>query len=138
MSLRLVRSPLAPKITTAHSGACRSKRSGSWNGLSLAIEPKIACRAERAAYNRAMALTILGIPGSLRKASINRALLRAAIELAPSDVTIEPFDLSAITPYNGDEELNPPASVRHLKARIRAADGVLFSTPEYNYSIPGV
>jgi chromate reductase len=43
-----------------------------------------------------------------------------------------------IPPYNGDEEINPPAAVADLKARVRAADAILFSTPEYNYSIPGV
>ncbi|HXA50563.1 MAG TPA: NAD(P)H-dependent oxidoreductase [Candidatus Acidoferrum sp.] len=85
-----------------------------------------------------MPLTILGIPGSLRKASMNKALLRAAIELAPSDITIEVADLSGIPPYNQDEETNPPSAVVDLKARVRAADAVLFSTPEYNYSIPGV
>ncbi len=85
-----------------------------------------------------MPIKILGIPGSLRKASINRALLRAAVELAPPGVVIETADLSAIPPYNGDDELDPSPSVIDLKARIRAADAVLFSTPEYNYSIPGV
>jgi len=76
-----------------------------------------------------MPLTILGIPGSLRKASLNRALLRAAIGLAPPGVTIDTFDLSPIPPYNGDIELDPLASVLDLKARIRAADAILFSTP---------
>jgi chromate reductase len=85
-----------------------------------------------------MPLNILGIPGSLRKASLNKALLRAAVELAPADITIEIADLSGIPPYNGDEEMNLPAAVADLKARVRAADGILFSTPEYNYSIPGV
>jgi chromate reductase len=85
-----------------------------------------------------MAVTILGISGSLRKASFNSALLRAAIELVPPGVTIEAFDLAAIPPFNQDEETAPAASVAELKSRIRAADGVLFSTPEYNYSIPGV
>jgi chromate reductase len=85
-----------------------------------------------------MPLTILGIAGSLRQASINRALLRAAVELAPPGVAIDTFDISPIPPYNGDIELDPPASVVDLKARIRAAGAVLFSTPEYNYSIPGV
>jgi chromate reductase len=85
-----------------------------------------------------MSLNILGIPGSLRKGSINKALLRAAVELAPSDVTIEVADLSGIPPYNGDDEMNLPPAVADLKARVRAADAILFSTPEYNYSIPGV
>ena len=84
-----------------------------------------------------MALTILGISGSLRKASFNSALLRAATGLTPPEVTIEPFYLHGITPFNQDEENVPPASVVELKRRIRAANAVLFSTPEYNFSIPG-
>ena len=85
-----------------------------------------------------MPLTILGVCGSLRKASINAALLRAAVELAPPEVTIEIAHLSGIPPYNEDEEMNPPQAVVDFKSKIRAADGVLFATPEYNYSIPGV
>jgi chromate reductase len=85
-----------------------------------------------------MSFTILGIAGSLRKESINRALLRAAVEMAPAGITIETHDIAEIPPYNGDIEMNPPVAVAEFKARIRAADGILFSTPEYNYSIPGV
>jgi chromate reductase, NAD(P)H dehydrogenase (quinone) len=80
---------------------------------------------------------ILGIPGSLRRESYNRAALRAATELAPEGVTIETFQLDGIPIYNQDEENNPPAKVVELKQRIRAADAILFVTPEYNYSIPG-
>jgi len=85
-----------------------------------------------------MSLNILGICGSLRKVSLNKSLLHAAIELAPPGVTIEIADLAAIPPYNQDDEMNPPEAVVAFKERIRTADGVLFSTPEYNYSIPGV
>jgi chromate reductase, NAD(P)H dehydrogenase (quinone) len=81
---------------------------------------------------------ILGIAGSLRKGSYNRALLRAASRLVPEGVTLETFDLDGIPPFNQDEEPNPPARVVEFKARIRAADAILFVTPEYNYSIPGV
>jgi len=83
-------------------------------------------------------LTILGIPGSLRRASYNRAALRAAQELAPEDARIEVFELDGIPPYNQDEEGQPPARVSLLKSRIRAADAILLVTPEYNYSLPGV
>jgi chromate reductase len=83
-------------------------------------------------------ITVLGICGSLRKLSINRGLLRAAHQLAPEGVSVETFDLSGIPPYNQDDEATPPAIVAEFKARIRAADAVLFATPEYNYSIPGV
>ena len=83
-------------------------------------------------------ITVLGICGSLRKLSVNRGLLRAARQLAPAGVTVETFDLLGIPPYNQDDEANPPALVTEFKARIRAADAILFATPEYNYSIPGV
>ncbi|MGD1096364.1 MAG: NADPH-dependent FMN reductase [Bryobacteraceae bacterium] len=82
--------------------------------------------------------TILGIAGSLRKASYNRALLRAAQQLAPDGVQVETFELDRIPPFNQDEEANPPAIVTELKSRIRAADAILLVTPEYNYSVPGV
>jgi len=83
-------------------------------------------------------LTILGIAGSLRKGSYNRAALRAAVSLVPDGVAIETFDLAGIPPFNEDDEQNPPAAVTELKARVRAADAILLVTPEYNYSIPGV
>jgi chromate reductase, NAD(P)H dehydrogenase (quinone) len=85
-----------------------------------------------------MTLKILGVCGSLRKASLNGALLRAAVELAPPGISIEFADISGIPPYNQDDDMSPPQPVAEFKARIRAADGILFSTPEYNYSIPGV
>ena len=83
-------------------------------------------------------MTILGIAGSLRSGSINRAALRAAQNLAPEGVRVEVFELDGIPPFNQDEESRPPAIVAEFKARIRAADAILFVTPEYNYSIPGV
>jgi len=83
-------------------------------------------------------MTIIGIAGSLRKDSYNRAALRAAQHLAPDDTTIEIFDLQGIPPFTQDDEQHPPATVAALKTRIRAADAILLVTPEYNYSIPGV
>jgi chromate reductase, NAD(P)H dehydrogenase (quinone) len=79
--------------------------------------------------------SLLGICGSLRKASLNRALLVAVGELLPtgSDLTIwESLDLPI---FNSD--LAEPVAVTELKARIAAADGVVIAVPEYNYSIPG-
>lgn len=83
-------------------------------------------------------LRILGIPGSLRRQSFNRAALRAATELVPDGVTLETFELDGIPGFNQDEEQNPPAKITELKNKIRAADAILIVTPEYNYSIPGV
>ena len=83
-------------------------------------------------------LKILGIAGSLRQNSYNKSALRAAQQLVPGDAEIEIFDLRGIPPFNEDDEKNPPAQVVEFKQKIRAADGILFVTPEYNYSIPGV
>jgi len=81
---------------------------------------------------------ILGIAGSLRRDSYNRATLRAAMELAPEGASIETFELNDIPAFNQDDEQNPPAKVVELKQRIREVDAILFVTPEYNYSVPGV
>jgi chromate reductase, NAD(P)H dehydrogenase (quinone) len=81
---------------------------------------------------------ILGIAGSLRRGSYNRAALRAACELVPDNAKLDIFELDGIPCFNQDDELQPPAKIIELKARVRAADAILFVTPEYNYSIPGV
>jgi chromate reductase, NAD(P)H dehydrogenase (quinone) len=81
---------------------------------------------------------ILGIPGSLRRASFNRATLRAAQERLPEGVTLEIFDLAGIPAFSEDDEAALPTRVVELKARIRQADAILIATPEYNYSVPGV
>ncbi|RJQ77898.1 MAG: NADPH-dependent oxidoreductase [Desulfobacteraceae bacterium] len=83
-------------------------------------------------------VNILGIAGSLRKNSYNRAALRAARSLRPNDARLEIFELDGIPGYNQDEEQDPPAKIVELKTRVRAADAILFVTPEYNYSISGV
>jgi chromate reductase len=84
------------------------------------------------------AVRILGIAGSLRRASYNRSALRAATSLVPDGATLEVFELDGIPGFNQDDERNPPARVVELKRCIRAADAVLLVTPEYNYSVPGV
>jgi chromate reductase len=81
---------------------------------------------------------ILGISGSLRRESYNSAALRAAVGLAPEGALIETFGLDGIPPFNQDEESDLPAKVVELKRRVREADALLFVTPEYNYSVPGV
>lgn len=82
---------------------------------------------------------ILGISGSLRRDSHNTNLLRAAAEAAGPDVELELYDgLKSIPPYDEDDDVHPrPESVARLNAAIANADAVLFSTPEYNSSIPG-
>jgi chromate reductase len=87
-------------------------------------------------------LNILGIGGSLRKGSYNRALLRAAIELAPEEMEITIFDneiFSAIPLYNDDVRAKAvPEPVKILKHEIQLADGLIFAIPEYNFSVSGV
>lgn len=85
-------------------------------------------------------LNILGIVGSLRKGSSNRALLEAmARDLAPEGMTIEIADISGVPLYNEDDRTDAfPSAVQDLRDRIAAADGVIIATPEYNYSVPGV
>ena len=83
---------------------------------------------------------IIGIAGSLRRASFNAALLRAAAELAPSGTTLEIASIRGIPLYDGDEEAahGVPEPVQALKERIAQSQGLLIVTPEYNNSIPGV
>lgn len=84
-------------------------------------------------------MRILGICGSLRAASMNRMLLRAAQEVVPSGTTIDLAELLGIPVFNEDVEAKgDPEPVRALKDRIRKADAVLIATPEYSWGVPGV
>lgn len=84
-------------------------------------------------------MNVLGIAGSLRSGSFNRALLRAAQEVAPHGMSIEIYDLAGIPLYDADlEAQGDPEPVQRFKAAIAQADGLLISTPEYQHSIPGV
>jgi chromate reductase len=82
---------------------------------------------------------VLGISGSLRRDSHNTSLLRAAAEAVGPDIELELYDgLKLVPPYDEDDDGDPrPAAVARLSAAIDEADAVLFSTPEYNSSIPG-
>jgi chromate reductase len=82
---------------------------------------------------------IAGIAGSLRAQSYNRRLLETARELAPERLEIEVITLDGVEPYNADVEAEGwPPGVAALRGRIEGCDGVIFATPEYNYSVPGV
>ncbi len=83
-------------------------------------------------------LKFLGIAGSLRRDSYNRATLLAAQDLLPEHVTMDIFDLEGIPIFNQDHESDPVPRLAEFKKAIRAADAIVFCTPEYNYSIPGV
>ena len=84
-------------------------------------------------------IKILGISGSLRKGSYNTAALRAAIEMAPADVSFVTAHIGDIPLYNEDLKAEGfPPSVQRLREQIQQADAILFVSPEYNYSVPGV
>jgi len=78
------------------------------------------------------------IVGSLRNDSFNRTLATALAKLAPSEFTFEQVAIGDLPLYNQDDDGKPSAPVKRLKSEIAAAQGLLFVTPEYNRSIPGV
>jgi chromate reductase, NAD(P)H dehydrogenase (quinone) len=78
------------------------------------------------------------IVGSLRKDSLNRKLATAVAKLAPPEFTFKQVQIGDLPLYDQDEDANPKESVKRLKAEIKAAQGLLFVTPEYNRSVPGV
>jgi chromate reductase len=83
-------------------------------------------------------MNVLAISGSLRDASYNTRLLRAAAGLAPEGVEVELWQgLKAVPPFDEDDEVEAPAGAVALRDAIAGADAVLFATPEYNSSIPG-
>ena len=84
-------------------------------------------------------IKVLAFGGSLRKGSYNHQLLLAAQQLAPADMQIDIADISDVPLYNGDvQDQGFPAAVQKLGQQVLDADAIIFATPEYNYSIPGV
>lgn len=89
--------------------------------------------------NSPQTINVLGICGSLRKASLNGALLRCAQRVAPSNIQFSIADISDIPLYNQEvNDLAYPPSVERFRQEVARADALLFVTPEYNYSIPGL
>ena len=78
------------------------------------------------------------VVGSLRKDSFNRRLAEAIARLAPAEFSFETLEIGDLPLYNQDHDGQPSDAVKRLKAGIAAAQGLLFVTPEYNRSIPGV
>lgn len=85
-----------------------------------------------------MPLRIAMIAGSLRRESYNRRLARAAIRLAPPSLVFDEVGIGGLGLYNQDLDGSPPESWSAFRDQIRRADGLLFATPEYNRSVPGV
>lgn len=83
-------------------------------------------------------IQIAVIVGSLRKDSFNKKLAKAIEKLAPSHFSFKHIDISDLPLYNQDQDATPAESVKRIKSEIKAAHGLLFVTPEYNRSIPGV
>jgi chromate reductase len=83
-------------------------------------------------------ISILGLAGSLRKDSYNKAALRFAQSVCPDGARLEIYDIAGLPLFNQDEEKSPTAKVTEFKQRIRAANAILISTAEYNYGLPGV
>jgi len=78
------------------------------------------------------------VVGSLRRDSFNRKLANALVKLAPAEFSFKQLEIGDLPLYNQDNDANQPAPVLRLKAEIGASAGVIFVTPEYNRSIPGV
>lgn len=78
------------------------------------------------------------VVGSLRKDSFNRKLANAIVKLAPAEFSFKQLEIGDLPLYNQDDDVQQAASVKRLKAEVAAAQGLLFVTPEYNRSIPGV
>jgi chromate reductase len=83
-------------------------------------------------------LRIAVIVGSIRKDSFNRQMASAIAKLAPTDVSFDTIKIGDLPLYNQDDDANQAAAVKRMKSQITAANGILFVTPEYNRSIPGV
>jgi chromate reductase, NAD(P)H dehydrogenase (quinone) len=85
-----------------------------------------------------MSRVVAVVVGSLRKDSLNRKVALALAALAPSSLKLRVVEIGALSLYNQDLDSNPPAPWVSFRQHIKAADAVLFVTPEYNRSVPGV
>jgi len=85
-----------------------------------------------------MPIRVAVLVGSLRKESFSRKVARALVELAPSSLALEIEEIGGLPLYNQDDDANPPEASARFKQRIMDAGAVLFVTPEYNRSVPGV
>lgn len=86
----------------------------------------------------AESIDVAGIVGSLRRHSFSRRLALALGSVAPGALELDPVAIGSLPLYNQDDDAEPPAPWREFRERVRRADAVLFVTPEYNRSVPGV
>ena len=106
----------------------RSLQPAAQSKRSVSVK-RFVCRAE---------MRVLAIPGALRRASTNNGLLRAAAQVVPEGMHVVYADISQLPLYNDDMwESGIPESVARFREQIQSADALLFSVPEYNYSLPG-
>jgi chromate reductase, NAD(P)H dehydrogenase (quinone) len=85
-----------------------------------------------------MSIDVVAIVGSLRRESFTRRIVSSLVALAPADLKIEIVSIADLPHYNPDDEAHPPAAWVAFRDRVRIAQAVLFATPEYNRSVPGV
>ncbi|HVE48585.1 MAG TPA: NADPH-dependent FMN reductase [Casimicrobiaceae bacterium] len=84
------------------------------------------------------AATVAVLIGSLRRDSINRKMANALIAMQPASLAMSIVEIAQLPPFNADDEANPPKEVTEFKKKVESFDAVLFVTPEYNRSMPGV
>lgn len=118
----------------------RGQRAGGGGHARALGENRCACATPLSTVAGVTTPNIVAFSGSLRRGSFNASLLRAAVELAPTTITVETATIRGIPLYDGDVEAESglPEDVRVLKEKIAASAGLLIVTPEYNNGIPGV
>jgi chromate reductase, NAD(P)H dehydrogenase (quinone) len=124
---RTVAKTSAPARANGHPAVWRRARS-------LESDTSLSKEVDMANDTRKVAVLL----GSLRQDSINRKLALAIAKLAPQRFSFEHIAIGDVPLYNQDQDANPPEPVKRLKREIEAADALLFVTPEYNRSVPGV
>jgi chromate reductase len=102
------------------------------------MDSSYLCASSALTTEATMAYHIAVVVGSLRRESFNRQLAQAVISLAPADFTFEFIDIGSLPLYSQEYDANYPEAGKILKQRVEAANALLFVTPEYNRSIPGV
>src|SRR5207245_6017598 len=119
---------------------CGDLRRRPWRAPRGCPGVRLCCNGSLSSAPAMRTTGIVAIAGSLRQGSYNRLLLRAAADRAPAGMTLHLYaDLASLPLFNEDiEGGDGPGAARQLRDDVRAADGILIATPEYNQSLPGV